>query len=51
METTKLSSKGQVVLPKSVRDAHKWQPGAEFAVEELRWSAAATLETFQACQV
>ena len=35
METTKLSSKGQVVLPKSVRDAHKWQPGTEFAVEEL----------------
>ena len=35
METTKLSSKGQVVLPKSVRDARGWEPGAEFAVEEV----------------
>ena len=33
METTKLSSKGQVVLPKSVRDAHGWGPGTEFVVE------------------
>jgi AbrB family looped-hinge helix DNA binding protein len=33
METTKLSSKGQVVLPKSVRDAHGWGPGTEFLVE------------------
>jgi len=35
METTKLSSKGQVVLPKSVRDARGWEPGTEFAVEEV----------------
>lgn len=33
METTKLSSKGQVVLPKSVRDEHGWAPGTEFEVE------------------
>jgi AbrB family looped-hinge helix DNA binding protein len=33
METTRLSSKGQVVLPKSVRDAHGWAPGTEFVVE------------------
>ena len=33
METTKLSSKGQVVLPKSVREAHGWAPGTEFVVE------------------
>jgi AbrB family looped-hinge helix DNA binding protein len=33
MESTKLSSKGQVVLPKSVREAHGWAPGAEFTVE------------------
>jgi AbrB family looped-hinge helix DNA binding protein len=35
METTKLSSKGQVVLPKSVRDARSWELGTEFAVEEV----------------
>ena len=35
METTKLSSKGQVVLPKWVRDARSWEPGTEFAVEEV----------------
>ena len=35
METTKLSSKGQVVLPKPVRDARSWLPGTEFAVEEV----------------
>jgi AbrB family looped-hinge helix DNA binding protein len=33
METTKLSSKGQVVLPKSVREAHGWAPGTEFTIE------------------
>ncbi|HQW52338.1 MAG TPA: AbrB/MazE/SpoVT family DNA-binding domain-containing protein [Tepidiformaceae bacterium] len=35
METTKLSSKGQVILPKSVRVARNWQAGVEFAVEEV----------------
>jgi AbrB family looped-hinge helix DNA binding protein len=35
MEKTRLSSKGQVILPKSVRDAHRWQPGTEFVVEDL----------------
>jgi AbrB family looped-hinge helix DNA binding protein len=34
METTKLSSKGQIILPKSVRDAHAWRPGMEFIVED-----------------
>lgn len=33
METTKLSSKGQVVLPGSVRSARRWKPGLELAVE------------------
>lgn len=35
METTRLSSKGQVILPKSVRDAHRWPPGTKFVVEDL----------------
>ena len=35
METTKLSSKGQVILPKAVRDARSWEAGTQFAVEEV----------------
>lgn len=34
METTKLSSKGQVIIPKSVREAHRWEPGTEFTIED-----------------
>jgi len=34
MATTKLSSKGQVVLPSSIRTARHWRAGAEFAVED-----------------
>lgn len=33
MATTRLSSKGQVVLPSSVRSARRWKPGLELAVE------------------
>lgn len=32
MNTTKLSSKGQIIVPKWVRDAHNWQTGLEFIV-------------------
>ena len=35
MEKTKLSSKGQVILPKAVRAARNWEAGTEFAVEEV----------------
>jgi AbrB family looped-hinge helix DNA binding protein len=35
METTKLSTKGQVILPKSVREAQGWRPGLEFAVVQV----------------
>jgi AbrB family looped-hinge helix DNA binding protein len=31
-ETTRLSSKGQVIIPKGLRDAYRWQPGQEFVV-------------------
>ena len=33
-ETTRLSSKGQVVLPLKIRDARGWKPGTKFTVEE-----------------
>jgi len=29
-----LSTKGQIVLPKSLRAAHRWKPGTEFVVED-----------------
>jgi len=32
--TTKLSTKGQVLLPKALRISHGWKPGTEFIVEE-----------------
>lgn len=32
METTKLSSKGQIIIPKWLRDAYRWEPGLEFVV-------------------
>ena len=34
METVRLSSKGQFVLPKSIRDLHHWGPGTELVVLE-----------------
>jgi len=35
METTRLSSKGQLVLPKAIRDADNWTEGTEFIVERV----------------
>ena len=35
METTRLSSKGQVIIPKAVRDARGWGEGTEFVVETM----------------
>jgi AbrB family looped-hinge helix DNA binding protein len=32
METVKLSSKGQFILPKAIRDRHHWKAGAEFVI-------------------
>ncbi len=34
MEITRLSTKGQIVLPQAIRDSHAWAPGTEFEVEE-----------------
>ena len=32
METIRLSSKGQLVIPKTIRDFHNWGPGTELVV-------------------
>jgi len=34
MATTRLSTKGQIILPKDIRTARAWGPGTEFTVEE-----------------
>ena len=34
MFTTHLSSKGQIVIPRSICKAHKWMPGLEFTIED-----------------
>ena len=34
MDTTKLSTKGQVILPKAVRQRWRWDAGTELVVEE-----------------
>ena len=32
MDRTTISSKGQIVIPKQIRDRHRWRPGTELAV-------------------
>ena len=34
MVTTRLSTKGQIILPKDIRSSHSWGPGTEFTVED-----------------
>jgi AbrB family looped-hinge helix DNA binding protein len=34
METTTLPSKGQIIVPKVIRDVHAWKPGTELVVED-----------------
>jgi AbrB family looped-hinge helix DNA binding protein len=34
METTRISTKGQIVLPKGIRESHAWVPGTELIVED-----------------
>jgi AbrB family looped-hinge helix DNA binding protein len=35
MEKTRLSNKGQVVIPKAVRVFHGWETGLEFVIENV----------------
>lgn len=35
MERTRLSGKGQIIIPKGVRASHGWEPGEEFIVRDL----------------
>lgn len=32
--TTKVSTKGQVILPKAIRDRRQWDPGTRLVVED-----------------
>ena len=34
MQLTRMSSKGQVVIPRNIRTARAWEPGLEFEVED-----------------
>jgi AbrB family looped-hinge helix DNA binding protein len=36
VETTRLSTKGQIILPKKIRDSRAWPAGMEFTVQETR---------------
>jgi AbrB family looped-hinge helix DNA binding protein len=36
MPTTRLSTKGQLILPKEIRAARSWGPGTEFTIEETK---------------
>jgi AbrB family looped-hinge helix DNA binding protein len=40
MEKTRLSHKGQVVIPYKIRQAWGWKPGVEFAVEPIEGGIA-----------
>ena len=34
MGTTRLSTKGQIILPKAIRISRDWKPGTAFTIEE-----------------
>jgi AbrB family looped-hinge helix DNA binding protein len=36
MPTTRLSTKGQLILPKEIRTSRAWGPGTEFTIEETK---------------
>jgi bifunctional DNA-binding transcriptional regulator/antitoxin component of YhaV-PrlF toxin-antitoxin module len=35
METTRLSSEGQIIIPQTLLDAYRWQPGQELVLVGL----------------
>lgn len=35
MKTTRMSSKGQVIIPKALRDAHRWEEGQELIAIDM----------------
>ena len=58
MVTTKLSSKGQIIIPKALRDAYNWQVGLEFMLidtgdgillKPVQTFTATTLEQVAGC--
>jgi AbrB family looped-hinge helix DNA binding protein len=58
MNKTRLSSKGQVIIPKSSRDSHHWEAGQELVVidteegvllKPVRAAPPATLEELAGC--
>ena len=34
MDTLRLSTKGQIVIPKEIRSRHQWTPGTELVLED-----------------
>ena len=34
MDTLRLSTKGQIVIPKEIRSRHQWEPGTELILED-----------------
>lgn len=36
LKTTLMTSKGQVIIPKSIRSYHHWKPGTRFVVEDMQ---------------
>lgn len=58
MQKTTLSSKGQVIIPKQMRDRHHWRPGTRFVIEETpdgvllkseKTVTEATVESLRGC--
>jgi AbrB family looped-hinge helix DNA binding protein len=58
MGTTKLSSKGQIIIPKALRETYNWQAGLEFMVidtgdgillKPVQTFATTTLEQVAGC--